>query len=77
MVVMWMSAGGTKSVLHNDEQENLLTLVDGNKSVLLWSPEQSDKLYVHEADRPGISPVDQASIGGWLGPSVAGRPKWT
>jgi len=62
MVVMWMSSGGTKSVLHNDDQENLLTLVDGRKEVFLWEPTQASNLYVHEAIRGGISPVDQAAV---------------
>ena len=77
MVVMWMSSGGTKSVLHNDDQvqhswvtidngaggtqENLLTLVDGRKEVFLWEPTQAKNLYVHEATRGGISPVDQVT----------------
>lgn len=62
MVVMWMSSGGTKSVLHNDEQENLLTLVDGRKEVLVWHPTEAPNLYVHEAVRGGLSPIDQAAV---------------
>lgn len=46
-------AGGT--------QENLLTLVDGPKEVFLWEPTQAKNLYVHEATRGGISPVDQVT----------------
>ena len=82
MVVMWMSSGGTKSVLHNDDQvqhswvtidngaggtqENLLTLVDGRKEVFLWEPTQAKNLYVHEAIRGGISPVDQVTCTHYL-----------
>jgi len=41
MVVMWFSSGGTSSVLHSDEQENILSIVAGVKSLLLWSPDQA------------------------------------
>ena len=32
-VTLWMSSGGTMSVLHNDDGENFLMLLDGTKSV--------------------------------------------
>jgi len=62
MVVMWFSSGGTSSVLHNDEQENLLSIVQGTKHLLLFPPEEAPQLYVHEADRPGLSPITQRSV---------------
>ena len=33
--VMWFSSGGTKSVLHNDDFENINCLFDGFKEILL------------------------------------------
>lgn len=71
MVVMWFSSGGTSSVLHNDEQENLLTLVSGTKHLLLFPPEEAAKLYVHEADRPGLSPIEQRNVDMQLFPKFA------
>ena len=33
--VMWFSSGGTKSVLHNDDLDNLNCLYDGNKELVM------------------------------------------
>ena len=35
-VVMWFSGGGTKSVLHNDDSENINCLFDGTKDLLFY-----------------------------------------
>eukprot|EP00658_Telonema_sp_P-2_P022777 TRINITY_DN19116_c0_g1_i25.p2 TRINITY_DN19116_c0_g1~~TRINITY_DN19116_c0_g1_i25.p2 ORF type:complete len:179 (+),score=28.60 TRINITY_DN19116_c0_g1_i25:421-957(+) len=51
--------------------ENLLTMVDGTKTVILWSPEEAEDLYVGEASRPGISPVDQHEVDMELFPRFA------
>ena len=34
--VVWMSSGGTKSKVHYDFMDNLLCMLDGTKSVMLW-----------------------------------------
>lgn len=33
--VLWMSSGGTKSVLHSDKLDNLLCVLSGTKDVIL------------------------------------------
>ena len=35
---MLMSSGGTKSVLHFDDLENLFCIIDGSKTVILIDP---------------------------------------
>ena len=32
--VLWFSSGGTKSVLHNDQPDNLNCILDGNKEIV-------------------------------------------
>ena len=74
MVVMWFSSGGTSSVLHSDEQENILSIVQGTKELLLWSPDQYKNIYAlvgETADRPGIAPINQRSVDMELFPRVA------
>jgi len=71
MVVMWFSSGGTASVCHNDEQENLLTIADGSKTLLLFPPDEAPHLYVQEADRPGLCPITQRSVDMELFPHFA------
>lgn len=33
--VMWFSSGGTKSVLHNDDLDNINCLYDGTKDLVM------------------------------------------
>lgn len=39
MANLWMSSGGTYSVLHNDIQDNINCLFSGTKRIIFWSPE--------------------------------------
>ena len=32
--VLWFSSGGTKSVLHNDQPDNMNCILDGNKDII-------------------------------------------
>lgn len=41
--VMWFSSGGTKSVLHNDQFENINCLYDGSKE--LYMVDKVKKIY--------------------------------
>mmetsp|Transcript_35179 Transcript_35179/g.74867 ORF Transcript_35179/g.74867 Transcript_35179/m.74867 type:complete len:383 (+) Transcript_35179:89-1237(+) len=36
--VLWFSSGGTKSVIHNDGQQNFHCIFDGGKDWVLWEP---------------------------------------
>ncbi|CAK9028893.1 Bifunctional peptidase and arginyl-hydroxylase JMJD5 (JmjC domain-containing protein 5) (Jumonji C domain-containing protein 5) (L-arginine (3R)-hydroxylase KDM8) (Lysine-specific demethylase 8) [Durusdinium trenchii] len=56
---LWMSNGGTMSVLHNDDGENFLMLLDGTKSVMLVHQDDAPNIYAHIAKVRGTSPVRQ------------------
>lgn len=58
-VTLWMSSGGTMSVLHNDDGENFLMLLDGTKSVMLVHQDEAPNIYAHIAKVRGTSPVRQ------------------
>eukprot|EP00930_Biecheleria_cincta_P055597 TRINITY_DN41909_c0_g1_i1.p1 TRINITY_DN41909_c0_g1~~TRINITY_DN41909_c0_g1_i1.p1 ORF type:complete len:395 (-),score=62.26 TRINITY_DN41909_c0_g1_i1:282-1373(-) len=61
-VTLWMSAGGTMSVLHNDDGENFLMLIDGYKSVMLVHQDQARNIYAPIAETGGTSPVLQDKV---------------
>ncbi|CAE7467519.1 KDM8 [Symbiodinium natans] len=61
-VTLWMSSGGTMSVLHNDDGENFLMLVDGYKSVMLVHQDEAPNMYAHVAKVRGTSPVRQDAV---------------
>ncbi|MBU6184032.1 MAG: cupin-like domain-containing protein [Rickettsiales bacterium] len=42
---LWMGIGGNRSNLHFDPEENLLSIVQGSKKVVLFAPNQSRFLY--------------------------------
>lgn len=56
---LWISAGGTSSVLHQDDADNFLMLLDGKKRVMLIHQDQANAVYAHIAERAGTSPVRQ------------------
>eukprot|EP00927_Polykrikos_kofoidii_P074195 TRINITY_DN70173_c0_g1_i1.p1 TRINITY_DN70173_c0_g1~~TRINITY_DN70173_c0_g1_i1.p1 ORF type:complete len:392 (+),score=57.16 TRINITY_DN70173_c0_g1_i1:28-1176(+) len=61
-VTLWMSAGGTQSVLHSDDAENFLSLLDGYKSVMLVHQDQTSNMYASIAKTPGTSAVQQDNV---------------
>jgi len=54
--VTWFSSGGTKSVLHHDDLDNINCLYRGTKELLFIEPLKNEK-YV-PFDKPGYSDVD-------------------
>ncbi|XP_069683955.1 bifunctional peptidase and arginyl-hydroxylase JMJD5 isoform X2 [Periplaneta americana] len=44
----WFGPKGTVSPIHHDPKHNLLTQVVGEKRILLYHPDDSEKLYPHE-----------------------------
>jgi len=46
---MWWSSGGTKSVIHNDDQDNVNCLFEGQKRMIFWHP--SDKAKIESIER--------------------------
>lgn len=58
----WLSSGGTSSVLHQDDAENFLMLLDGQKSVMLVHQDLASEVYSDIAEHPGTSPVHQDSV---------------
>ena len=42
VATMWMSSGGTYSVLHNDDQDNINCLFAGSKRMVFWHPARRD-----------------------------------
>lgn len=61
-LTLWMSSGGTKSVLHEDDAENVLMLLAGRKSVMLVHQDQARNIYAHVAEMHGTSPVHQDAV---------------
>ena len=44
---MWLSSGGTKSVVHYDVGDNMNCLLSGRKRMALWSSDLRDKIEAH------------------------------
>ena len=57
-----MSTGGTSSTLHIDSDENLLTVIQGKKDVVLISPKYSRDVYADEARVLGVSDVNVSAV---------------
>lgn len=57
-----MSNGGTASKLHIDTDENLLTVIQGSKDIVLISPKYSRHLYADEARLIGVSEVNVSAV---------------
>ena len=58
----WMSNGGTSSKTHIDTNENLLCVIHGSKTLLLFSPFESHSLYADDSIILGVSPVDPTRV---------------
>ena len=50
---MWLSSGGTKSVIHSDGFENVLCQFSGRKRFLLWPPSHFHPPYNMETNENG------------------------
>mmetsp|Transcript_30763 Transcript_30763/g.70961 ORF Transcript_30763/g.70961 Transcript_30763/m.70961 type:complete len:358 (+) Transcript_30763:96-1169(+) len=59
---MWMSSGGTTSLMHLDDAENVLHMIDGVKRVVLVSPQQTVDVYADEAVHAPTSPIDPEAV---------------
>ncbi len=57
---LWLSPGGTTSVLHYDNLHNMLVVVSGEKHLKLFAPEFEDEVYLYPANTamPHVSRVD-------------------
>ncbi|XP_065648852.1 uncharacterized protein LOC100207979 isoform X6 [Hydra vulgaris] len=56
--VTWMSSGGTKSVLHNDDLDNINCLFRGTKELLFINPVKYGKKVPIDRPRGGYSSLD-------------------
>ncbi|CAK0873533.1 unnamed protein product [Prorocentrum cordatum] len=61
-LTLWMSSGGTSSVLHEDDAENFLMLLAGRKHVMLVHQDQARNIYSHIPRQTGTSPVHQDAV---------------
>lgn len=63
-VVTWFSSGGTKSVLHNDDVDNLNCLYRGNKTLIFLNPHDDEDMWNRVIDRPngGYSALDVDAV---------------
>merc|ERR1719186_484603 len=57
--VLWYSSGGTSSVLHHDDADNILVVLAGSKRVILAHQEEWKNLYAKHGKPLGTSPVRQ------------------
>lgn len=60
--IMWMSAGGTKSVLHLDNTDNINCLFRGTKEVLLIDPLKYKSLVPIDKRKGGYSSLDVEAV---------------
>merc|ERR1711957_155370 len=56
---MGMSGGGTESVLHTDDAENFLMLIDGTKEAMLVHQDEAPNLYAPVSRVGGTSAIRQ------------------
>lgn len=56
---LWIGGKGQRSTIHNDNYHNLNAQIHGKKEFLLFSPDETEKLYVKELNQTcWVSPVD-------------------
>ena len=74
--VMWMSSGGTSSVLHNDGDDNINCVIDGRKLIVLMNASYEEDVY-HGTQWSGYgsrSPVDTSRVDLVKWPRLANVP---
>lgn len=59
---LWLSNGGTSSVIHVDTDENLLCVLHGAKTLLLVSPLYSHQVHADESGILGVSGIDPLAV---------------
>lgn len=77
--VMWFSSGGTSSVIHNDDSENINCLLEGSKSMVMFNRSYRD---IFESDSCGwsndggysLADIDQIDLEKY--PGFAGAESW-
>ena len=68
--VMWFSSGGTKSVVHNDDVDNINCLFSGTKELLFIS-------YKKYKGKVGFRETHVSGVGeGYLGQVLLGMCRW-
>nr|CAB3257799.1 jmjC domain-containing protein 7 [Phallusia mammillata] len=72
--VMWFSSGGTKSVLHNDQFENINCLYDGSKELYMVDKKFADLVPIDVMDG-GYSSVDVEKVDMYKYPTL-GDLEW-
>eukprot|EP00058_Branchiostoma_floridae_P020199 XP_002605689.1 hypothetical protein BRAFLDRAFT_121833 [Branchiostoma floridae] len=76
---LWISAGGTSSVLHYDADHNLHCLLSGRKDFILIHPKYADQLDLEEKRKfsgSGYSTMNMDMINIFTNPHIAKIP-WT
>ena len=77
--VLWLSPGGTKSVIHADPHDGLLCALDGSKRLALWHPRHQPEIETRRsgweegdsfASQVDVDAVDLARFPAW------GRLPW-
>ena len=62
-VTLLISSGNTSSSLHHDGYENLLTIMSGSKSIMLFNTSQSRFMYGDEfLTHPAVSPIEPMAV---------------
>lgn len=59
---LWMSNGNTSSSLHFDTHDAVLHQLSGTKDVFLYAPEDADFVYMNDATRYGLSPINVDTV---------------
>ena len=58
-----MNNGDADSPLHHDGQENILSIISGQKKIILFNSSYSENVYADDFDvLPGLSPINVTSV---------------
>ncbi|KAI0242746.1 Lysine-specific demethylase JMJ30 [Lamellibrachia satsuma] len=75
--IVWMSGGGTQSVLHSDGMENINCLLDGHKQLIMMDKRQKQLVEADQWDEDGTySRVDVTKVDLHQFPSLGRVPWW-
>ncbi|KAI0233047.1 hypothetical protein LSAT2_016683 [Lamellibrachia satsuma] len=74
---VWLSGGGTQSVLHSDGMENINCMFDGRKQIIMMDKRQEQLVEADQWDADGrYSPVDVTKVDMHQFPSLGRVPWW-